>query len=135
MSCAVCCEKTRVSDEDSKIIRLYVMSVMVHKSVLSGTSRDQEEGLSGNWLPEWVRQSHSDPTNLPPHPPAPPNPKPTPIPHTVTQHFWTFPVLLGSEADWGGVALFHVAAGCDVFKDIKGRGCGCSTVSLIESDG
>lgn len=37
----------------------------------------------------------------------------------MTQSFWTFPGLPGSEADWGGVGLFHVGSGWDSLKHIK----------------
>lgn len=116
----------------TRVIRLFIMSVMMQKSVSLKTSRYQEEGLSGNWLTEWMRQSLSDPNDPPPHILQPlPTPKPTPIPHTVTQHFGTFPGLLGSQADWRGVGPFHVATGCDVFKGIGGSGCSTASINRI----
>lgn len=97
------------------------------------TSRYRGEALSGNWLTEWVRQSHSDPTDPFPHPTSYSPRHPTPIPHTVTQRFWTF-----REARLTGEALASFMWALDGIRSNTSRWWGwwgCSTVSLIESDG
>lgn len=82
--CACLAKGRESAAETGKSSDWSVMLMMLQKSlqyIPFETSRYRGEALSGNWLTEWVRQSHSDPTN--------PSPTPHPTAPTTSRRFPT----------------------------------------------